>query len=528
MKFKNTDEEILLLLVEDNKAYAELIQRAFEDQKGNVSIFTALSIFEARSFLKTSHPHLVIADFVLPDGKGTELLSDDKENPPYPIIIMTSQGDEEIAVEAIKAGAFDYVVKSEESLLAMPSIAMRVLREWESVVKRKEAEKALVLAKEEAERANRAKSDFLSRMSHELRTPLNSILGFGQLLELDEEDSLSRNHKEMVKTILRAGDHLLNLINDLLELSRIESGTINLSIEEADVREIIKESALLIKPFADKNGVSLIHSLPEDHRIFVLADITRLKQVLVNLLSNAVKYNREGGGVIITCHKPDHNRVKISVKDTGKGIPEDKQKYLFEPFIRLEKSDSKIEGTGIGLTITRNLVKLMGGTISVDSQPGIGSCFTIDMPFVRKLNISGKNPPVHTERETGRNIRKGKRTVLYIEDDPDQLKLIQQVISLRPNITLLSAPLATLGIELAKTQQPDLILMGINMPDINGVEALRCFRKNEKSKEIPIVAISANALKNDIKKILEEGFTDYIVKPINISQFLKKIDNLIE
>ena len=317
-------EKIHILLVEDERLHAELVSRAFEDNAKQAILYVAPNIFEARARLAESTPHIVIADLNLPDGKGTELLPGDKREPEYPLVIMTGKGDGQIAVEAIKGGAFDYVVKSEESLAAMPSIVRRVLREWDSVIKRKQAEKALVQAKEDAERANKAKSEFLSSMSHELRTPLNAILGFSQLLAMDSKEPLSPSQKKNVEMILKGGEHLFALINELLDLSSIESGKMALSLEDVNVNRVLDDLLGLVKPLADEKNINIINRLSDEPDCFVWADITRFKQVLLNLISNAIKYNREGGSITLEGQKTPQGRVRISVKDTGIGISEEK------------------------------------------------------------------------------------------------------------------------------------------------------------------------------------------------------------
>lgn len=380
----------------------------------------------------------------------------------------------------------------------------------------KELEESLRRAKEEAERASEAKSDFLSSMSHELRTPMNAILGFAQLLDIDD---LTESQHENVEEILKAGNHLLTLINEILDLARIESGKLSISIEPVQIQPVMEEAYRIILPLAEKRDITITHNLQESQHLFVYADRTRLKQVLLNLLSNAVKYNQLGGQIYLECLNKE-DKVQFFVKDTGHGINEEEIDNIFEPFIRVE-NDEVVEGTGIGLTLSKRLIAMMDGSISVKSEVGKGSTFWFELPLVHE---SLKYEPEETEPTTASKVTsKQMNKILYIEDNPANLHLIQKIIENYEDIELITANNGEIGVDLAQAHSPNLILVDLNLPGIDGYTVLNYLQQDEDTNAIPVVAISANAMPKDIEKGLKAGFEDYLTKPIKVTEFNKMI-----
>lgn len=403
----------------------------------------------------------------------------------------------------------------------------------------KETEQTLITAREEAEKANRAKSRFLSSMSHELRTPLNAIMGFGQLLEIEMTSTLNESQQENVSEILKAGGHLLELINGVLDLAKIESGRIDFSIETVVLGGVIFESLQLIMPLAQKRGIELSLTLNGidvsfeqllQQRHAVRADRTRLRQVLLNLLSNAVKYNCENGKLSIACCQKENTQTRISITDTGEGIALEQQGQLFKAFSRLGAEQTEIEGTGIGLVITKNIVELMGGSIGVESQPGKGSTFWVELP--NEILPSGQESAPDKNEITSTSLQRSnpehERAVLYIEDNPSNLRLVTQLLERLDNIHMWTAHEPMLGLDLATEYKPDLILLDINLPGMDGFGVLKHLRQREATRHIPVIAISANATLKDIEKGLKAGFDDYITKPIAVKEFLQAVDKALD
>jgi PAS domain S-box-containing protein len=387
---------------------------------------------------------------------------------------------------------------------------------------RKQVESKLNEAMAAAEKANRAKTDFLSGMSHELRTPLNAILGFAQLM--DSGTPLpTPSQKRSLDQILKAGWYLLELINEILDLALIESGKVMLSSEPVSLVEVMLECRAMIEPQAQKRGISMTFPRLETP-YYVKADRTRVKQVLINLLFNAIKYNRAAGAVVVECVPSPPDSIRIRVRDTGMGLSADQIAQLFQPFNRLGKEASVEEGTGIGLVVTKRLVELMGGAIGVESTVGVGSTFWIDLglataqqftaPEAAQLSLVPAQSPEALPR----------RTLLYVEDNPANLELVEQLIARRPDLRLLSAADGNLGVEFARAYLPDVILMDIHLPGLSGIEALKILRADPTTAHIPIIALSANAVPRYIEMGLDAGFFDYLTKPIKVNLFMEALD----
>ena len=383
----------------------------------------------------------------------------------------------------------------------------------------------LEAAKSVAEKANLAKSDFLSSMSHELRTPLGAILGFAQLME-SATPAPTPTQRRSINQILQGGWYLLELINEILDLALIESGKLSLSLEPISLPDVMRECEAMIEPQSKKRAVSV--SFPNfDLPYFVQADRTRVKQVLINLLSNAVKYNKVNGSVTVTCSMPTAERIRISVEDTGDGISPEKITQLFQPFNRLGQETKDQEGTGIGLVMTKRLIELMGGEIGLESTLGKGSIFWVEMnlthtPYANtaEIVVAAKTAIAPADNSI--------YTLLYVEDNPANLMLVEDLIERRPDIRLISAGDGISGVDLARTALPDVILMDINLPGISGVNALKLLARDPLTAHIPIIALSANAIPTDIAKGLEAGFFRYLTKPIKVVEFMDTLDMVLK
>ena len=399
---------------------------------------------------------------------------------------------------------------------------IEIIGYWANITERKMAEDEAVAAKQEAERANQAKSEFLSNMSHELRTPLNAILGFSELLDLGITDE---EQKQNVSEVLKAGEHLLALINEILDLSSIEAGKVKLSLGVHSLISILDLCFTLIEPLANKRSINIVNDIkPEaDYQIYV--DLMRFKQVMLNLLSNAIKYNKENGTVTLGYQVIDEKYLRVGVSDTGNGLTEQQQECLFQPFERLQ-THSNIEGTGIGLVISKRLVELMGGTIGFESKLGQGSTFWVQVELGSELKDQEKSL-TDTEKMNVEQLFSSSKKVLYIEDDLVNTSLMKQIIKGSTSHTLIAAPDAMKGLILAEEQQPDLILMDINMPGMSGYEAMIELQKNKATQHIPVVAVSANAMHKDIEKGKAAGFKNYITKPFDIKTIVNVVEEIL-
>ena len=392
------------------------------------------------------------------------------------------------------------------------------------ITERRRSELELIKAMAAAEKANLAKSEFLSSMSHELRTPLNAILGFAQLLETGTPTP-TNNQIIKLQQITKAGWYLLELINEILDLALIESGKLSMSQEPVSLAAIILECQSLIEVQAQQRAIKLIFH-PFDEPWFVYADRTRVKQILINLLSNAIKYNRPQGFVEVKCTLASPELIRIAVNDNGDGLPSEKLAKLFQPFNRLGQENGTEEGTGIGLVVTKKLVELMGGTVGVESTVGVGSTFWVELIRDHTPQPASKSAmPLELDRP---RINPEQHTLLYVEDNPANLMLVEQIMSEHSHLIMLSAVNADQGIALARTHLPNIILMDINLPGISGIQALKTLRDDPLTQHIPIIALSANAMPRDIEKGLKAGFFRYLTKPIKVNEFMVAIDESLK
>jgi PAS domain S-box-containing protein len=386
------------------------------------------------------------------------------------------------------------------------------------ITERTRIEAALREAKNEADRANQAKSEFLSRMSHELRTPLNAILGFGQLLE---RQNPTVQQRARVEHITSAGRHLLNLINEVLDISRIEAGHLQLSVEPVAVADVLDEALALMRPLAAAREMEISVDAQLDKDLHVIADRQRLKQVLLNLLTNAVKYTAVGGSVAVVLDQSQTTNTRLVVTDTGAGISPEKLERLFTPFDRLGAEQSGVEGTGLGLALCQRLMHAMGGDIGVHSVAGKGSAFWIELPSVDSPLKTLPKDRCSKLVEANGSENGGK--ILYIEDNLSNLTLVEQMLAEQPEIKLLTAMQGGLGLDLARQHSPDLILLDLHLPDLPGHEVLARLRDDELTRHIPVVVISADATARQIKRLMSAGARSYLTKPLDIGEFFRVI-----
>ncbi len=404
-------------------------------------------------------------------------------------------------------------------------ISERKRAEAEARLEEERRAEELRQARAAAEAGSAAKSEFLSSMSHELRTPLNAILGFAQLLWRDRREPLTERHKQRVEHILKGGEHLLRLIDDILDLSRIEAGRISMSMEPVSVRDVLEEAQRTLQPMAARQQVDLrVDPVPAGLPM-VAADRTRFAQILMNLGTNAIKYNRPGGYLCFSvAAEPEH--LRVTVKDDGFGIPLDKQDTIFQPFQRAGQETGPIEGTGIGLVITRRLALLMKGDVGFHSEPGSGSEFWVRLP-IHATRRSSSAPPVLSPLSGEQLVREGHRTVLYVEDNPANVLFMRDLLSNFESIELHVAATAEAGIELAERVTPEVIIMDINLPGMSGLDALRTLREREELKHIPVIALTAAASPRDREHGLAAGFYRYLTKPVQVDELLAALEKLI-
>jgi len=562
-----------ILIVEDSPTQARRLQYILEQQGYQVA--HAANGRLALDAARQRKPALVISDVVMPEMDGYEVcrqLKADASLGDVPVILVTTLSDPGDVIRGLECGADNFILKPydehylvsrvqfvllnreihqvERGGLAVEvffndekhvitadrlQILNLLLSTYDAAIQRnKELGRAkeeleqrsaeLAAAKQEADRANRAKSDFLSRMSHDLRTPLNAILGFAQLLEMD---SLSPEQQESVRHILKGGAHLLGLINEILDIARIESGHLSLSPEPVAIGEIVQHVVELVHPLAAQRGIAFDNdavTVCGDRHL--MADRQRLTQILLNLLSNAVKYNREGGRVRLSCENVPDGRLRIKVSDTGAGIRPEKLALLFQPFERLGAEQSGIEGTGLGLVLSRGLAEAMGGTLGVESEVDRGSTFWVELaladPVAKTAAASVRPRPSGSEPDSGVT-----GTVLYIEDNISNRRLMERLLARRPGVRLVGVGQGQAGLDLARTARPDLILLDLHLPDMHGEEVLRRLWEDLHTRAIPVAVLSADATPAQAKRLRAAGAVAYLTKPLDVNEVLQWLDDTL-
>lgn len=535
-----------VLIVDDSMTYIQELASQLRDEE--YVVIMASSGEEALKRLATEQVDGILLDLIMPGLSGQEVCKLIKQRAIWrdiPLIMLTAHDDRDAMIECINAGADDYIAKSSDFEVLKVRfrahlrrkhfedenhrIREKLVRSDTEATASKRFEQALQetnvemeSAKSAAEKANLAKSDFLSGMSHELRSPLNAILGFAQLMDTASPPP-SDLQKESITQILQAGWHLLKLINEILDLSVVESGKVSLSLEPVSLPEVLLECQTMMEAQAQQRGI--VMTFPQfKEPSFVWADQTRLKQIVINLLSNAIKYNRASGQVTVDYRVVSTECIRISFKDTGAGLSPEKIAQLFQPFNRLGQEAGIVAGTGIGLVVTKQLVELMDGLMGVDSTVNQGSVFWVQLhstPAPELKVIAAVEP---APKLAIRPIDTPQKILLYIEDNLANMRLVERLIDRRTDIKLLKAVDGLQGIALARATLPDVILMDINLPGISGIDAFKVLQEDASTAHIPVVAISANAMSRDIEVGQQLGFFRYLTKPIVVEEFMSTLD----
>ena len=535
-----------VLIVDDSMTYLQELASQLREEE--YVVIMASSGEEALELLSTEQVDGILLDLIMPGLSGQEVCKLIKQRAIWrdiPLIMLTAHDDRDAMIECINAGADDYIAKSSDFEVLRVRLRAHLRRKHfedenhrirEKLVRSdteatasKRFEQALQetnvemeSAKSAAEKANLAKSDFLSGMSHELRSPLNAILGFAQLMDTATPPP-SDLQKESITQILQAGWHLLKLINEILDLSVVESGKVSLSLEPVSLPEVLLECQTMMEAQAQQRGI--VMTFPQfDQPSFVWGDQTRLKQIVINLLSNAIKYNQANGQVTVDCTAISSDRIRISFKDTGAGLSPEKIAQLFQPFNRLGQEAGIVAGTGIGLVVTKQLVELMDGVMGVDSTVGQGSVFWAELRSTPAPELKVIAPEQTVPKIAIQPVGAPQKILLYIEDNLANMRLVERLIERRTDIKLLKAVDGLQGIALARASLPDVILMDINLPGISGIDALKVLREDAATAHIPVVALSANAMSRDIEVGRQLGFFRYLTKPIVVEEFMSTLD----
>lgn len=465
----------------------------------------------------------VLLDFRMVDMDALQLLTQLRSNGfemPCPLLVLTG-GERGIGPALVRLGAQDYLDKDAETPLSLCRTVENAMERFALMQASRKIKDDLMEAKAIAEEANRAKSDFLSNMSHELRTPLNAILGFAQLIE---SGTVPPNpvQQRSLNQILKAGWYLLELINEVLDLAQVESGKLVLSLVPVSLAPLITDCKAMVATLAMPREISM-HFMPLDASVRVCADAMRLKQALLNVLSNAIKYNHFGGSVTVSFELPQPQRLHILIADSGPGLAPHQLAQLFQPFNRIGQEANALEGSGIGLVMTKRLVELMGGQVSMQSREGYGCVFCIELALAG-FNDSDCPANVNRAMQPVAARRSGRHTVVCVEDNPANLTLIETLIGRRSDLQLFSATNAADGLALANQHVPDVILMDINLPGMSGYEALTLLRQSHRTAAIPVIALSANAMATDMQRGLAAGFFSYMTKPIRVDALMHQVD----